>query len=71
LLPGLVAGSIIVEYVFNIPGMGSLSLLSLNSRDYPVQMALFCFGGALTLGGIMLADMLYVAVDPRIKFSKQ
>ena len=70
LLPGLVAGSIIVEYVFNIPGMGSLSLLSLNSRDYPLQMALFCFGGALTLGGIMLADILYVVVDPRIKFSK-
>ena len=70
LLPGLVAGSIIVEYVFNIPGMGSLSLLSLNSRDYPVQMALFCFGGALTLCGILLADMLYVAVDPRIKFAK-
>ncbi|MDD5596687.1 MAG: ABC transporter permease [Victivallaceae bacterium] len=71
LLPGLVAGSIIVEYVFNIPGMGSLSLLSLNSRDYPLQMALFCFGGALTLGGILLADILYVVVDPRIKFSKQ
>jgi peptide/nickel transport system permease protein len=71
LLPGLVAGSIIVEYVFNIPGMGSLSLLSLNSRDYPLQMALFCFGGALTLGGILLADVLYVVVDPRIKFSKQ
>ncbi|MDD5698635.1 MAG: ABC transporter permease [Victivallaceae bacterium] len=70
LLPGLVAGSIIVEYVFNIPGMGSLSLLSLNSRDYPVQMALFCFGGALTLGGILLADILYVIVDPRIKFSR-
>ena len=71
LLPGLVAGSIIVEYVFNIPGMGLLSLLSLNSRDYPLQMALFCFGGALTLAGIMLADILYVVVDPRIKFSKQ
>jgi len=70
LLPGLVAGSIIVEYVFNIPGMGSLSLLSLNSRDYPLQMALFCFGGALTLGGILLADILYVVVDPRIKFAK-
>ena len=71
LLPGLVAGSIIVEYVFNIPGMGSLSLLSLNSRDYPVQMALFCFGGALTLGGILLADILYVVVDPRIKLAKE
>ena len=69
LLPGLVAGSVIVEYIFNIPGMGSLSLLALSSRDYPLQMALFAFSGFLTLSGIMLADLLYVAADPRIKLS--
>jgi peptide/nickel transport system permease protein len=71
LLPGLVAGSIITEYVFNINGMGSLSLLALNSRDYPLQMALFCFGGLLTLGGIMLSDILYVLTDPRITFNSR
>ncbi|MDD2479742.1 MAG: ABC transporter permease [Victivallaceae bacterium] len=69
LLPGLVAGSIIVEYVFSINGMGALSLLALNSRDYPLQMALFCFGGGLTLAGIMVSDLLYVVVDPRITFN--
>jgi peptide/nickel transport system permease protein len=69
LIPGLVAGSIIVEYVFNIPGMGSLSLLSLSSRDYPLQMALFTFTGSLTLTGILFSDILYVLVDPRITFS--
>ncbi len=69
LLPGLVAGSIIVEHVFSIPGMGDLSMLALSSRDYPLLMALFGFGGALTLGGIMLSDLLYVAVDPRITFA--
>ncbi|MBR7103594.1 MAG: ABC transporter permease [Lentisphaeria bacterium] len=69
LLPGLVAGSVIVEYIFNIPGMGSLSLLALSSRDYPLQMALFAFSGFLTLAGIMLADLLYVAADPRIKLT--
>ncbi len=68
LLPGLVAGSIIIEYVFSIPGMGSLSLMALNSRDYPLQMALFGFAGLLTLGGIMLSDILYVLADPRITF---
>ena len=36
LLPGLVAGSVLVEYIFNIPGMGTLALLSLSSRDYPL-----------------------------------
>ena len=69
LLPGLVSGSVIVEYIFNIPGMGTLSLLALSSRDYPLQMALFAFAGALTLAGILLADLLYLAVDPRIRLS--
>jgi len=69
LLPSLVAGSVLVEYIFNIPGMGSLSLLALSSRDYPLQMALFAFAGMLTLGGIFTSDMLYLAADPRIKLS--
>ncbi len=69
LLPSLVAGSVIVEYIFNLPGMGSLSLLALSSRDYPLQMALFCFAGGLTLAGILLADLLYLAADPRIKLA--
>ena len=69
LLPGLVSGSVIVEYVFNIPGMGTLSLLALSSRDYPLQMALFAFSGVLTLAGILIADLLYLAADPRIRLS--
>lgn len=68
LLPGLVGGSIIVEYVFNIPGMGSLSMLALTSRDIPLMMALFGFVGALTLAGILISDIFYVIADPRINF---
>ena len=68
LLPGLVAGSIIVEYIFSIHGMGSLSILALSSRDYPLMMALFTIGAALTLLGILLSDLLYAAVDPRVTF---
>ena len=67
LLPSLIAGSIIVEHIFNIPGMGSLSLLALSSRDYPLQMALFLFSGALTLISILIADIMYTIADPRIK----
>ncbi len=67
LLPSLVAGSIIVEHIFNIPGMGTLSLLALSSRDYPLQMALFAFSGLLTLAGILLADLCYTWADPRIR----
>ncbi len=68
LLPGMVAGSIIIEHIFNIPGMGSLSMMALGSRDIPLLMTLFAFGGTLTLAGIMIADFLYVLVDPRISF---
>ena len=70
LLPSLVAGSVLVEYIFNIPGMGALSLLALSSRDYPLLMALFAFAGFLTLTGILISDLLYVAADPRIKLAK-
>lgn len=71
MLPGLIAGSVIVEYVFDIPGMGALAMASLSSRDYPLQMAIFAISGALTLAGIMLADFLYTRVDPRISFTKK
>lgn len=71
ILPSLVAGSILVEYVFNIPGMGSLSMLALSSRDIPLLMALFAFGGTLTLLGILLSDLLYVLADPRIDFDSR
>ena len=67
ILPSLVCGSVMVEYIFNIPGMGSLSLLSLSSRDYPLQMALFAFTGGLTLLSLLICDLLYMLADPRIK----
>jgi peptide/nickel transport system permease protein len=70
ILPSLISGSIIVEYIFNLPGMGTLSLLALSSRDYPLQMALFTIAGTLTLIGILLSDLLYMAADPRIMLTK-
>ncbi len=69
LLPSLISGSVLVEYVFNIPGMGALSLSALTSRDYPLVMALFAFGGALTLLGILISDLLYLWADPRISLT--
>lgn len=69
LLPSLATGSVIVEYIFNIPGMGALSLLALSSRDYPLVMALFAFSGILTLAGILISDLLYVLADPRISLT--
>ncbi len=71
LIPGLIAGSIIVEYIFNIPGMGDLSMLALSSRDIPLLMGLFFLNGALVLAGILIADILYILADPRINFQSK
>ena len=68
LLPGLVAGSVIVEYIFSIEGMGSLALQALGSRDYPLMMAIFTMGSFLTLLGILFSDLCYAFVDPRIHY---
>ena len=68
LLPGLISGSLLIEYIFAIPGMGELSMQALSSRDIPLIMALFSFSGFLTLAGMLISDILYVFVDPRISF---
>jgi peptide/nickel transport system permease protein len=71
LLPALIGGSIVVETIFSIPGMGQLSFESVLNRDYPTIMAIFTFSAFLTLVGILVADFLYTIVDPRIKYERQ
>lgn len=68
-LPGILSGSIILEQIFNWPGMGRLFFESLNVRDYPVIMGLTLMFSVLTLLGQLLADILYTVVDPRITHS--
>lgn len=68
LLPGLIGGSVIVEFLFNIEGMGDLGLRALGGRDYPVLMTLFGFSAVLTLAGILVSDILLAMVDPRISY---
>lgn len=70
-LPALIGGSVIVETLFSIPGMGELSFRALVARDYPVIMAVFTLSAILTLVGILLADILYAVVDPRISFERR
>lgn len=68
LLPALLGGSVIIEQIFTIPGMGRLGFQSIMSRDYPVIMAIATIQAFLTLLSLLLADLLYVAVDPRVTF---
>jgi len=68
LLPALLGGSVIVEQIFSIPGMGRLGFEAVLNRDYPVIMGLATITAALTLVGILLSDVLYAVVDPRISY---
>ncbi|MFP4193349.1 MAG: ABC transporter permease subunit [Desulfobacterales bacterium] len=65
------AGSVIIEKVFEIPGMGRLSLEAIVGRDYPVFMGILALTSILSLLGNVVADFLYVIIDPRINFRKQ
>ncbi len=66
-LPHLVGGSVVVERVFGIPGMGLLAFEAVGTRDYPVVMAVATVMGAVTLLAMVLADVGAVAADPRLR----
>ena len=70
ILTVMFAGSVIIEQVFEIPGMGRLSLESIVGRDYPVFMAALALTSILGLLGNILSDFCYVLIDPRISFDK-
>ncbi len=70
LLPALLGGSVIIENIFSIPGMGFRGFDALLSRDYPMIMGLLAVSAFLTLIGLLLSDILYAVADPRIKFEK-
>lgn len=65
-LTDMVAGSIIVEQVFNIPGLGRILLTSISNRDYPVVQAIIVCIAFLVISINFLVDLLYKLVDPRI-----
>ncbi len=67
LLPGLISGSVIIETIFSIPGMGRLGFEAVLSRDYPLIMGIFTISTFLTLIGLIVNDILYALVDPRIR----
>lgn len=70
LLPAMLGGSVIIEQIFSIPGMGKLGFESVLARDYPTIMAIASIEAMLTLLSLLLSDLLYVWVDPRISFEK-
>ncbi len=67
-IPSLIGGSVIIESIFAIPGMGQLFYYSAMARDYPTVMGILAISSLLTLLGNLLADITYAIVDPRIRY---
>jgi len=67
-LPAMLGGSVLIEWLFGIPGMGSLSWESIEQKDYPTLMALIFIDGIVVMVSILITDLLYVFIDPRISF---
>ncbi len=68
LLPHVLSGAVITEYIFNWPGMGKLFFEAALTRDYPVLLGMLLLGTTLTIVGTLLADIGYGLVDPRIRY---
>jgi len=64
------AGSVIIERIFEIPGMGRLSLDAITGRDYAIFMGILSLTSMLGLAGNILSDLCYVLIDPRITFDR-
>ncbi|MCU7851037.1 MAG: ABC transporter permease [Candidatus Thiodiazotropha sp. (ex Monitilora ramsayi)] len=68
LLPSLLAGSVIVESIFSIEGMGKLAVEAVQTRDRELVLSITLIGGLLTLLGYLLADIFYALADPRVSY---
>jgi oligopeptide transport system permease protein len=66
---GLLTGSLVVEKIFNLPGLGKFFVISALQRDYTVVMGMVIFYAALILVLNLIADLLYAALDPRVRLS--
>lgn len=67
-ITGIFGGAVIVETIFSWPGVGRTALTAVTQQDYPVVMALTIYAAIVTILGYLLSDILYAAIDPRIRF---
>ncbi|SEQ22819.1 ABC transporter permease [Neolewinella agarilytica] len=67
LFPALLAGSVLIERIFNLPGMGQLLYTAAVGRDWPIVITLVLLNGLLTAAGLLLADLAYAFTDPRVR----
>jgi peptide/nickel transport system permease protein len=67
MLPSLITGTVVVETIFSLPGLGRLSYEAVRHYDYPMVMALTMLVGLVTLLSLILSDVLQRVVDPRVQ----
>jgi peptide/nickel transport system permease protein len=67
MLPGLIGGSVIIEYIFSWPGIGRMAYEAILARDYPIILSINFISAVLVLIGTFISDVLYMVVDPRIR----
>ncbi len=70
-LPGIIAGALITESVFNYPGMGYLFYQSALNQDYPILLGITVVVAVATVVGSLLADIAYAVLDPRVRYVSQ
>ena len=68
-LPILVGGAVIMENIFNLPGIGRLMLLALNDRDYPVVSGVNLVFATMVVGVNLMIDLIYPYLDPRVRYT--
>ncbi|HHO69154.1 MAG TPA: ABC transporter permease subunit, partial [Gammaproteobacteria bacterium] len=68
-LPTLFMGNLILESFFGIPGLGSYTIDAINSQDFAIVRAMVFLGSVLYILGLILTDISYTLVDPRIRLS--
>ena len=70
-IAGIITGSIVIESIFSIPGLGRELISAISNRDYTVIMSLTVFYAFLYIVSLLIVDIVYVLVDPRIRLSRQ
>ena len=63
----IMSGSMVIERIFSIPGMGGLMVSSINNTDYPLTLAVLIFYSVVSLVTVLVVDRAYGVIDPRIR----
>ena len=66
---GLLSGATVVESIFNIPGIGKMTITAVQQRDYEVVQAVVLFVSMIHIVVCLVIDLIYAAIDPRVRLS--